>query len=82
MSRARYPAHPIHMIELTKLNGQTFLLNIALIEQAEALPDTTLTLSNSKKIVVKESMEEVNNLTSAFYRRIGLIGLTTKEEGK
>ncbi|RSL33174.1 hypothetical protein D7Z54_11120 [Salibacterium salarium] len=70
------------MIELTKLNGQTFLLNVALIEQAEAFPDTTLTLSNGKKIVIKESMEELNHLTSAFYRRIGLIGLTTKEEDK
>ncbi|MFZ4454160.1 flagellar FlbD family protein [Salibacterium aidingense] len=70
------------MITLTKLNGQTFLLNAPLIEQVEAFPDTTLTLSNGKKIVVKESMEEVNHLTSAFYRRIGLVGLSAKEEGR
>ncbi|WP_240375316.1 flagellar FlbD family protein [Bacillus piscicola] len=69
------------MIELTKLNGQVFLLSAPLIEQVEALPDTTITLINGKKMVVKESKQEVRDLANAFYRRIGLIGLTVREEG-
>ncbi|WP_093335040.1 flagellar FlbD family protein [Salibacterium halotolerans] len=67
------------MISLTRLKGETFLLNVAMIEQVEAFPDTTVTLSNGKKIVVQESIEDVRQLTTAFYRRIGLIGLSAKE---
>ncbi|MGY4689828.1 flagellar FlbD family protein [Salibacterium sp. K-3] len=67
------------MITLTRLKGQTFLLNVAMIEQVEAFPDTTVTLSNGKKIVVQESMEDVSQRITAFYRRIGLIGLSAKE---
>ncbi|SFP07696.1 flagellar protein FlbD [Salibacterium halotolerans] len=54
-------------------------MNVAMIEQVEAFPDTTVTLSNGKKIVVQESIEDVRQLTTAFYRRIGLIGLSAKE---
>ncbi|MFB4162673.1 flagellar FlbD family protein [Alteribacillus sp. JSM 102045] len=68
------------MIQLTKLNDQTFLLNIPLIEQVEALPDTTITLINGKKLVVKKSLKEVNDLASEFYRRIGLMGVSAREE--
>nr|WP_158737754.1 flagellar FlbD family protein [Alteribacillus sp. YIM 98480] len=68
------------MIQLTKLNGQTFLLNIPLIEQVEALPDTTITLINGKKLVVRENIKDVHDAANAFYRRIGLMGITVREE--
>ncbi|MBP6961467.1 MAG: flagellar FlbD family protein [Thermotogae bacterium] len=47
------------MIYLSKLNGDTFALNDDLIESIESRPDTTITLLNGKKIIVKESLEEV-----------------------
>lgn len=75
---------PIHMIELTRLNGQAFLLNALHIEQIQAFPDTTITLTNSKKIVVKESLDEVKRLIHACYRSFGLVGVRgflTDEEG-
>ncbi|TYR77520.1 flagellar FlbD family protein [Rossellomorea vietnamensis] len=63
------------MIKLTKLNGKTFSLNCIYIESAEAFPDTTLTLTNGKKIVVKETVEDVENKTVSFYRKINILGL-------
>ncbi|MGD6965061.1 flagellar FlbD family protein [Rossellomorea vietnamensis] len=63
------------MIKLTKLNGKTFSLNCLYIESAEAFPDTTLTLTNGKKIVVKETVEDVENKTVSFYRKINILGL-------
>ncbi|SFE38901.1 flagellar FlbD family protein [Alteribacillus iranensis] len=69
------------MIELTKLNGQRFLLSAPLIEQVEALPDTTITLTNGKKLFVKESPKKVMESANAFYRRIGLMGVSIKTEG-
>lgn len=60
------------MIELTRLNGQPFILNAILIEQVESLPDTTITLINGKKVLVQNPYEEVVHLTALFYKQIGL----------
>lgn len=47
------------MIELTKLNGKGFVLNAELIETVETTPDTVITLTTDKKLVVKESKNEI-----------------------
>jgi flagellar protein FlbD len=63
------------LIKLTKLNGKSFSLNCLYIESAEAFPDTTITLTNGKKIVVKETVEEVEEKTLSFYRKINVLGV-------
>ena len=50
------------MIEVTKLNGIKILVNPHLLETVEETPDTVLTLTTGKKIIVKESRHEVKNL--------------------
>lgn len=60
------------MIQLNKLNGDTFTLNAILIEQVEALSDTTITLINGKKVLAKNSCEEVIRFTAMFYKQVGL----------
>ncbi|MET3697978.1 flagellar FlbD family protein [Bacillus oleivorans] len=60
------------MITLTKLNGKEFSLHAVYIETIEAFPDCTITLTNGKKFVVKESVEEVEKRIEAFYMRVGL----------
>jgi flagellar protein FlbD len=47
------------MIQLTKLNGNSIVLNSDLIKTAEASPDTMLTLINGEKIIVREPCDEV-----------------------
>ena len=47
------------MIELTKINGVKILLNSSLIETVEETPDTVITLTDGKKVIVKESRHEV-----------------------
>lgn len=47
------------MIELTRLNGNSMLLNSDLIKTAEASPDTMLTLINGEKLIVREELSEV-----------------------
>ena len=58
------------MIELTKMNGATFLLNCDLIESIEENPDTIITLVNGKKFIVKERRQEVKNLVISYKRDI------------
>ena len=47
------------MIYITKFNHQKVLLNNDLIEQVEETPDTVITLTTGKKLVVMESINEV-----------------------
>ncbi len=63
------------MITLTRLNGTTFTLNALFIETIEAFPDTTITLTNGKKYVVKEKEESVIQLVNNYYQKIGLVSL-------
>ncbi|MFC3882566.1 flagellar FlbD family protein [Bacillus songklensis] len=69
------------MVTLTRLNGKPFMLNALYIEQVESFPDTTITLTNGKKFVVRESTEEVNNLITSYYRKINVLGLQDSVEG-
>ena len=55
------------MIQLTRLNDDLFTLNACMIEQIQSLPDTTITLINGKKIVVKEKINEFQRNTGKEY---------------
>lgn len=54
------------MISLTRLNGKPFFLNALLIETVEATPDTVITLTSNKKVMVQESVAEVVERATAF----------------
>ncbi len=54
------------MIEVTKMNGQKILINPHLIELVEDTPDTVLTLTTGRKIIVKESRQEIKNLVKLY----------------
>ena len=58
------------MIELTRLNGSALVVNSDLIQYAESAPDTTLTLLNGEKVVVRESPAAVIDLAIAYRARI------------
>ncbi|WP_433749751.1 flagellar FlbD family protein [Falsibacillus pallidus] len=62
------------MINVSRLNGKMFVLNALYIETVEAFPDTTITLTNGKKYVVKESVEQVRMFILQFYQSINLLG--------
>ncbi|WP_455714415.1 flagellar FlbD family protein [Anaerosporobacter sp.] len=57
------------MIEVTRLNGVKFSVNCDLIETVEETPDTVITLTNGKKFVVSEKMEQIRNLVIDFKRQ-------------
>ena len=56
----------VKMIDVTKVNGKKFTLNSRLIETIEETPDTVITLTTGKKIIVKESRQEVKNLVKLY----------------
>ena len=58
------------MIEITKLNGTRILINPDLIEIIESTPDTVISLTTGRKIIVKESRQEINNLVKSYRKEI------------
>lgn len=58
------------MIEVTKINGQKILVNSDLIECVEETPDTVVTLSTGRKLIIKESRQDVKNLVKSYRKDI------------
>lgn len=63
------------MIDVTRMNGKQFTLNSDLIETIEETPDTVLTLTTGKKIIVKESRQKLKNLVKLYRKEIFSIPL-------
>ena len=65
------------MIKVKRLNGKELVINCELIESFEATPDTVITLTNGKKIVVKEGVDTLIDLTIQYKGKImGYYGKT------
>ncbi len=47
------------MIKVTRLNGEPIYINSDLIEFIETTPDTIITLTTGKKVIIKENIEYV-----------------------
>ena len=58
------------MIDVTRMNGSLLTINNHLIEMVEETPDTVITLTTGKKIIVKESRQEVKNLVKSYRKDI------------
>ncbi len=68
------------MIEVTKLNDMKLLVNAELIETVEETPDTVISFVTGKKIIVKESRQEIKNLVILYKREFMTIGLPWLEK--
>lgn len=56
------------MIDVTKMNGMNITINSDLIETVEETPDTVITLTTGRKIIVKESRQTIKYLVKSFKR--------------
>lgn len=54
------------MIKVKRLNGKEFVINSNLIEFVEETPDTVITLTTGRKVVVQESIDEVIEKVKIF----------------
>ena len=58
------------MINVTKLNGSILTINEDFIETVEETPDTVITMSTGRRIIIKESRQEVVNLVKLFRKEL------------
>jgi flagellar protein FlbD len=60
------------MIYVTKLNNEEIVINSDLIEVIEETPNTIITLTTGKKIIVKDSSKEIIDKVITYKRRIDI----------
>ncbi|HEY8297259.1 MAG TPA: flagellar FlbD family protein [Candidatus Baltobacteraceae bacterium] len=58
------------MIALTRLNGQSIMVNSDLIESIEPTPDTVVTLTSGNKLIVRDSLDDIQARIIEFKRKI------------
>jgi len=56
------------MIALSRLNNEHFVLNAEYIETIEETPDTVITLTNGKKMMVKDRLDDVVKRVVEYHR--------------
>lgn len=57
------------MIKLTRLNGMKVTVNAELIEFLESTPETIVSMTTGRKVVVKEAVDEVVRLAEEYRQR-------------
>lgn len=58
------------MIQVTRFNKEEIVINAELIEMIEAVPDTVITMTTGKKLIVKETKEEIVEKIIVYKQRI------------
>lgn len=58
------------MIKVTRFDGEPIVLNADLIEHIEATPDTVISLTTGRKVLVKETVAQVVGRVIAYERSI------------
>lgn len=56
------------LIELTKLNGETILINALQIEMVESMPESKITMMNGIFHIVTEDQAEVKRKAIEFFK--------------
>lgn len=60
----------VTMIRVTTMDGRQIVINSDLIETIQATPDTVITFIDGKKLLVKDSVDEVINRVVEFRHRV------------
>lgn len=58
------------MIQLTTLDGQTFLINEDYMESVIQNPDTVILMRSGRSLIVKESIDEIIRAIEAYNNKI------------
>lgn len=62
------------MIEVTRLDGNTYWINPHQIERIEKNPDVTLVLLSGQKLIIREKPDEIIEKIIHYRKQIGSLG--------
>ena len=69
------------MIKVTKLNGTQLVVNADLIEFMESTPDTLISLTTGRKIMVLEELDEVIRMAIGYRSQTRIYPVPTGGSG-
>ena len=69
------------MIKVTKLNGRELVVNADLIEFIESTPDTLISLTTGRKIMVLEDLDEVVRMAVGYRTKARIYPIPTGGTG-
>jgi len=69
------------MIKVTKLNGRELVVNADLIEFVESTPDTLISLTTGRKVMVLEELDEVVRRSVAYRNQARIYPIPTGGTG-
>ena len=67
------------MVTVTRLDGTSYYINPHQIEYVERNPDLTLCMVSGKRLIVRESYDELFELIIAYRRSIGINAINQEE---
>ena len=70
------------MIKVTRLDGRKLIVNTDLIENIEETPDTIIGFTTGRKIMVRESLDEVLEMVMEYRKRFPVYAVPTGGEGR
>jgi len=70
------------MIKVTRINDSEIVINSDLIEFIESSPDTIISLTDGKKIIVRESTDDVIQKIIVFRRTIKGFDNSSQTDGE
>jgi flagellar protein FlbD len=60
----------MEMIEVTRLDNSTMVVNEEKIQSLQATPDTVITFTNNMKMVVREAVDEISRKILKYHRLV------------
>ncbi len=79
------PENPVwelkFMIKVTKLNGRELVVNADLIEFIESTPDTLISLTTGRKLMVLEGLDEVIRMAVKYRSQARIYPIPTGGTG-
>lgn len=67
------------MIKLLKTDGSEIIINADLIEQIKETPDTVITMTNGKKILVEDTADQIIEKVINYRQKIIVVSSRTGE---
>ena len=58
------------MIEVTRLDNSTMVVNEEKIQSLQSTPDTVITFTNNMKMLVREPVDEISRKILTYHRSI------------
>ena len=69
------------MIKVTRLDGRQLVVNADLIEEMEETPDTIISFTTGRKIMIRETLDEVLDRVMEYRRRCPVYAVPVGGEG-